>query len=1081
MIRSSAIRPASIACLLLALLLAGSALAQSRPAPGWLEVGYGALVDRRQLSHSGEPVGTLLSRLGGRPVPTAGERPDDRLAHSLLDPLVEPYAFVLSDALDAFAGSGPVAWIEVGGLWESGQAQPAWAELLRSRRFVVESDGEGTLRVILPAGGSATNDPAQAARAAYDRAWPVLRFVFAAELRRRADAGAGDRPLTVDVHAYLHDPAGSRFLLGLDGLIEEVSDTRAAGRRKPLDLERIRSFLSEGLQLEGARIDSDGSLRLFGSRVGRPPQILDRPLELADFAVAYRAVARGGLAEPYMSLDRGFSPQTSIVNYGGRLRDTALGLVSLLCDIRFKTFSQGLDVVSGEDLRAGLREKLPEFYTHLERFAAHPQSGGVQAQQTRLWFYPDRVDLTVSPQTDVLVLRRVRMSAASERLNDQMLSAARGEDPPWTRATVDAINRDYDGLAERFSELGDLDQVVRLLSLFTWLRQAAAEGLPVPELDALLALELPTVPTPRSFPQLLTYNALPAVPGEGLVDVFDKVPIGEALDRLGSPTGRPLPPLRRLTRAVSLLDRNDAQHATLLAEISKTDVRRLPAAELDLQAFRAERLRMHHSSLETLRDSEREYLTRRQDGGDRMRVFSVGIGGLDLGMTQVLDRSSSRQLDLGGGFTSLASRRAAPQANAPAPRRVPVEAPVREEWRVPAERVANAPLPPHGAKRSGRNDFGNHRAERSTDKQQLWTWVVLGADGPDERSRKVHFDKQAAVRFERSESGRQLRYRLERSGDIARAVPEPTTASVADPAESILDLPPGLGAIRVRPPAGATPLDDTPKLNIQLIAPSPTGARQFDADVPRALLQRLVLGHDADLTPGRPLGGLAPLPPVMDRASTLMVLQSGRESVAPWDAGAAIGPGEESAATVARALNDWWSGAPDGGRGRRAVVGTDGPRSTARWDAAPRPSSALLLLPDDGFPARLAPLRDRIAAAWGVGSVVSQLGAAVDAEVIVVVSGEAPGVLSGRLRRLAADPRAAGKHLVVWSLSGALRPDLPASLLARHDLAGFGLASSSIVGLRGLEGRVAALSSALAAAAGGVRVEELEAPLLWYF
>ncbi len=38
-----------------------------------------------------------------------------------------------------------------------------------------------------------------------------------------------------------------------------------------------------------------------------------------------------------MSLDPWYSPQTAQVTYGGRLRDTGLGLVSLLSDARFKT------------------------------------------------------------------------------------------------------------------------------------------------------------------------------------------------------------------------------------------------------------------------------------------------------------------------------------------------------------------------------------------------------------------------------------------------------------------------------------------------------------------------------------------------------------------------------------------------------------------------------------------------------------------------------------------------------------------------------------------------------------------------
>ena len=61
----------------------------------------------------------------------------------LLDPLLEPYAFVLPDALDSLSPTRGKFHAEIGSLWQPGAAQPAWVELLRARRFVVESDGGG--------------------------------------------------------------------------------------------------------------------------------------------------------------------------------------------------------------------------------------------------------------------------------------------------------------------------------------------------------------------------------------------------------------------------------------------------------------------------------------------------------------------------------------------------------------------------------------------------------------------------------------------------------------------------------------------------------------------------------------------------------------------------------------------------------------------------------------------------------------------------------------------------------------------------------------------------------------------------
>jgi len=390
-------RPASIvpalAAGLLLVLLAAPAGAREAP-PDWVIVDYADLVDRRQLSHSGDSVGVLLDRLGGRPLPPVGERPADFHLHRLLEPLLETYGFVVLDVLDRLGPVHEPPWVEVGSLWQPGEAQPAWTELLRARRLLVESDGAGAFRVVLPWSGAgdgtaaASADSREAAREAWDEAWPVLRHVFAAERRRLAARGGATPPgLRVEVHAYRHLPARSEFVVGTGGEHRILEDLRATGRRPPLDLQRIDAFLAGGLRLEGARLEPHGELRLLGSRVDTPPTLLGRPLTAADLAVAYRAVFHGGLAEPYMSLDRGYSPMMSVVNYGGRLRDTALGTVSLGCDIRFKTFSLGIDIVEGRDLRDRLRERLPGFRSHLERLAEHPDSRGMAGQQTRLWFY----------------------------------------------------------------------------------------------------------------------------------------------------------------------------------------------------------------------------------------------------------------------------------------------------------------------------------------------------------------------------------------------------------------------------------------------------------------------------------------------------------------------------------------------------------------------------------------------------------------------------------------------------------------------------------------------------------------------
>jgi hypothetical protein len=1042
------------------------------PAGGaeWIEVDYSELVDRRQPTHSGASVGALLDELGGRGLPaTAGGR-EDRVRHGLLDPLLEPYAYVLPDLIDSLAPVRDPPWVDVGGLWGPGEAQPAWAELLRARHYVVESDGAGNLRAFLPAAGDAA-DSRGAAQAAWAAAWPVLRHVVAAEQRRLAGREDGPTMVAVDAYAYAHARERSTFRLGVRPASLDVPDTRPDGRRPPLGLQHVQTFLDAGLTLEGARIDERGELHLLGSKAGEPPALLGRPLALADLAVAFRAAFHGGLGEPYMSLDRGTSPQTFLVNYGGRLRDTALGRVSLLCDIRFKTFSVGLDIERGEDLRRTLREGLEEFWTHLERFARHPDSRQLAGQQTRLWFYPDAVDLTLSPQGDVFVMRRVRMSAASERMQEGGLHAQEAAEHPWTLATVDAINRDYEALAGFFPEMADLDQVVRLLSLFAWLRQAEADGLLLPELDALLAVELPQLATPRTYPQLLAFNALPPPGSAEPVEVFDRVDVAEALDRLAPEGGRPLPPGQRYRRAVASLDPQQPDHAAVLAELARQDVEGLGGDDLDLLAHGAERVRMHHLVLATLGGEARRRVVERMRSGEELRIFSVGIGGLDLDMGQALARARAGQ----------AGAQAEPGGR-PAAGREP-----RETWRTDSDELPRTVLPDHGlggpsGARGARAQHGDRIVEvqrpAAAAGRSGRILTVDGAFGPEVRSRRLDLDARGrAVAIERVEPGGGRRYRFESSGGSWTARLEESPAPARAPGgDSPAALPEGLATLRVVAP-DAAPVESL-DVGLQLARDAGGTVRTMEARFPRATLQRLVLGREADLTPGQPLGGLAPLPPALGDVAAMMVLPDGVRWLPPWEAVPPLVPGEEDPLRLARALREWWGGAD--GPAPAAVVGVDAGRSPARWHAAPRPGrGSLLLLPSGAFAGSAGELRAGLAAAWKPGRVVEELPASIEGALVVLVSDEPPATFGERLHVLSGDARLDGKLLAAWCLSGPVRADLPGALLAAGRLAGVGLAEASVVLQRRTVEEVAELRRGLAAE--NDRAERLPGPFLWYF
>jgi len=1082
--------------ILLLAAISASPAAPEKPSAPWVRVEYGALVDVRKISHSGEPVGVLLARLGGRPMPAAGERPEDALTYRLLDPLLEPYAFVLPDALDTLGPPPDPPMVEVGSLWETGEAQPAWVELVRARRFLLESDGAGRLRACLPASSLETlkgdglpesKNPVEVAEQAWKEAWPVLRHALAGERRRLAEQrGGAPQALDVEVHAYRHREAESAFDLGVTPWRTRIEDTGPGGDDRPsLDLTGLQSILDRELWIEGARLDASGRVRFFASEGEPKPKVLGRGPTLADLAVAYRAVARGGYGEPYMSLDRAAAPQVANVNYGGRLRDTALGMVSLLSDVRFKTFSVGIDLLGSGDVRDAARRSLPGFKTHLERFASDPTAGAILNQQTRFWFYPDDVDLTLSAEGDVLAFRKVRMTAASERVRDQGVPAT---EPPWTKETVSYLNAHYEGLAKLFPEMADLDESVRLLALFTWLDAARGLGLAVPDLDVLLALPLPALPTPRRFPELLSYDVLPPPGAGGIVDVLDRTEVGAALDRLDPRGTARLPAGRRFARELALLNTQVPDQAALAKEMGALSAS-APEYEEDLLSYRAERLLMHARVLATVSAERRAGIDERRKKQPAMRVFSVGIGGVDLGMNAVLARAKFRSAHLGmaaGERTAGAPSRAEPST--PEPAVAPADPPGLSATLWPDHGLGPVDLRKTVVLPDGKGTILARRRPGSLVRQGTfkpeagavvrWDEVVSAMEGEEARARRRILDPAGTGPvFVRLEDERFTSYGFLRAGSTLRAalvssaLPGLALGETPAPAGAAAALPVALIAMDVLPPAAESSPDarfEPPAVGIRLRI---ADGRERVASLPRTVLQRLVRGRAIDLTPDRPLPGFTPAAEVLGTASALMVFQSRDETVPPWSGPIVPRPGEEDGARVAAALTSWWSA--DSASPARAVVGTDPAASPARWERAPRLDGAVAVVaPEDAFPAQSAGLRA------GLAGLPEGGGGAL----VVIVSAESPGVLGRRLRALAIDPSFAGKIVAVASLGGPVRVDLPASLLREGRLAGVGVYEAGPIGLsKSIEEIARFARTASGAAATGRRVEELPGPFTWFY
>lgn len=995
-------------------------------APTWTTVDYGALVDRGQLTHSGESVGTLLDRLAGRPLPAPGERRADLLTYRLLDPWLEPYAFVLADAAEGEGADPGPTWTELGAAWEPGAGdEPAWVELLRSRRFFLLGDGAGRIRAFVPLpAGETSQEPS---RAAWEAAWPVVRHALAAERRR-----APDRPLAIEAFAYRHDAARTRFEVVAAPWKETVTSTAPRRGGPSLDLVALASVLSRPARIEGARLEADGSIRWFTSDAVKAPELLGRGMTLGDAAVAYRAVFHGGLAEPYMSLDRGRAPWVSAVNYGGRLRDTTVGLVSLLSDVRFKTFSLGVDPIAGRDARADTRAAVTGFATHLERMAADAGSGEVAGQQTRFWFYPDEVELALSENLDTFAVRRARMAAASERVESAVDLDAAGSERPWTKATTGFLNANRGPLGKVFPEIASLDEVARLLAIFTWLKAAKAEGLAVPDLDVLLDVEVPVEPTARSFPQLLTWNALPPAGSANPVEVVDQAAVGAALERLLPREGE-LPPLTALAGAAAWLDGKIPEDAALLSEIEKARASGAGPDVLEMLRFRAQRLAMHRLVLGKVPEASRSKVASRRAAGEAMRVFSVGIGGIDLGMESALARASRRKLGFGDVAPARGGAPAAPTPTASAP--APESATLRTSAKSPeGTEIRNAGL------------------------------VVQAPWGDEVRSRRRVADpKGGAAVFERVEGKRFLSYRFEKAAGTLKGVPaiSPQPLAAAPPRISEAGaVPSGLALLEVLRPSDP-PAVEPPTVALRVRGP---GARDVAANAPRGALQRIVLGRAIDPAAGKPLGGLDASKGLLSGASTLMVLADPRTTRAPWLAPRPAVPGEEDPIVLAAALGATWGDAP-------VVVGLDAASSPGRWAAAKVAPGVEVDAEPRAFPGARTEL----------GAVARRLLQGKGGGTLLVVSAEAPGALATRLQGMAAAGRLSGRAVAIVSLGGALRDDVILDLLVGGKAAAVGrLETRPIAVERTLQG-VASWLAARAKAGEEARLEAAPGPFLWSY
>ena len=417
-----------------------------------------------------------------------------------VQPFVDGYSRLLPAALEIVKGPGLNPSHNIVDLFALCERQPAWVAILRGGRIHITTDDKNNAQVFLIG-----DDPKQA----YDQNYSVIRHC----LGMLSLIAVGD--LNVDVYAYHNDYTNSKLLLNTTPFSFHANTFET--RKPAVDLAALDAFLNKGPVIQGAQIDKEKGLVLYGTQ-GPAQKLAGEPIALSDFAAAYRAVFHAGDNAAFISLDPNTDPTKTTVNFGGFLENTRIGSVVLEADKRFKTITSGLDPNDFTDKRKFTRQNIPSFLSGAERdFLLTTKQDDGQWIGTRFWYYPDSIEVVSDLNWTYAVITNPRFTADAERSRDDFGSSKeferkkRNQMSPSIRSSIDNLNQHFDQYAHAFSELSELTTVARLMGICSWLYNTKQNRF---DLDELLAVELPTCHTEVDRTQLMAATFFPHSPEE---------------------------------------------------------------------------------------------------------------------------------------------------------------------------------------------------------------------------------------------------------------------------------------------------------------------------------------------------------------------------------------------------------------------------------------------------------------------------------------------------------------------------------------------------------------------------------------
>jgi hypothetical protein len=445
----------------------------------WITVSYANLLPQDALVRTGESLSSALR---------------DSSLRNAVQPFVDGYSELLPSVLEMISGPDRTPHHNVVDYFHAGSPQPAWVGILRGGRICISTDDQHHAKVFLLG-----DDP----KLAYHQNYSVIRHCLAMLLRH------AQGELEVDTFAYHNDYLASE--LRINTIPYSLRATSFDSDKTDLDLEGLADFFAQGPELRGAAVNKHTGLTLYGCASGK--QTLDgKPVELADLAVAYRAVFHAGDNEAFISLDPHKDPTKVTVNFGGFLENTRMGSVVLEADKRFKTITSGLDPNTFLDRRAYTRTHVPSFLSSAERDLLNGDTALTGKWiGTRFWYYPDTIGVDSDLGYEYAVITNPRFTADAERSREDFASPEEFKQKknetllPSIRDNIADLNRNYIEYARTFPEIAELQQVARLMGICSWLFKAAPSYL---DSDDLLAVQLPACNTESERTQLLAATYL---------------------------------------------------------------------------------------------------------------------------------------------------------------------------------------------------------------------------------------------------------------------------------------------------------------------------------------------------------------------------------------------------------------------------------------------------------------------------------------------------------------------------------------------------------------------------------------------